>query len=688
MVLHPEVAVWGPYSGKLQNGSDSVKLYRPDAPDLTGVAPYFLVDEVDYTDSAPWPGEADGTGVSLQRFSLSQYGNDPINWRAGAPSAGSDSGGGTPPTIVAQPTSVTVVGFSPATFGVSATGSELLQYQWRRNGINLDGATNATLTFNAAPLTDASFSVLVFNAAGAVISSNALLTVLIPAKFMEQPQDATVFPLTNVSFSVTVGTISPVRYQWQRNGADIPGAADPVFAISNVQPTNAGDYAVVVTDAVGPVLSQTARLTVLTHPVFLQEPTNRVVVTGSSATLPASATSSTAVRYQWLCNATNLPNATNASLVISNAQAADSGLYAVIATDSYGSITSMVATLTVVAPPALIQQPGSRTVVVGQPFELTAQVSGTAPFYCRWRKNFTSITNIVEPSTTVRLPFPSAVLTNAGVYETIITNLSFGVGVPALRSASAYVIVLQPPADQAVRPGSNVTLRAIVSYPTNFTDKYWWVFNGSSTLAAGTNIAGVTNTLFTNDLALNSFSAAQEGNYTFLLSNAVVVTNTVIVTNPPVPPATNSTYTTNRVAATNLIGAPAAFTVAVQMDSNGDGIPDWWATANGFDPLASIASLDPDGDGVKNLDEYLALTNPNDGNSYLRLLSGGAFTDGIILEFNAASNRAYVVEYRDLVDVAPWQELQAIPAAPANRLIRLTNAPPGYLQRYYRLTIP
>ena len=206
---------------------------------------------------------------------------------------------------------------------------------------------------------------------------------------------------------------------------------------------------------------------------------------------------------------------------------------------------------------------------------------------------------------------------------------------------------------------------------------------------AGTNITGATNTVFTNNLTLNSFSAAQEGNYTFLLSNrAVLVTNMLIFTNPPVPPDTTTTYTTNYLTATNFVGMPAAFTVAVRLDSNGDGIPDSWAVANGFDVLASIASLDSDGDGMNNLQEYLAGTNPKDGQSYLRVETGGAVSKGVILQFNAASNRAYAVEYRDQVNVAPWQKLQGIPAAPANRVVRLTNAVPGSFQRYYRLTIP
>jgi hypothetical protein len=82
----------GPYSGKLDNSSESVELVRPDPPQTSGsdagLVPYVLVDKVAYLDRAPWPMGADGLGQSLQRVSVSGYGNDPTNWVAAAPTPG------------------------------------------------------------------------------------------------------------------------------------------------------------------------------------------------------------------------------------------------------------------------------------------------------------------------------------------------------------------------------------------------------------------------------------------------------------------------------------------------------------------------------------------------------------------------------------------------------------------------
>lgn len=79
----------GPFAGKLDNSTESVELARPDAPQTigndAGLVPYLLVDKVVYQDRGAWPTNADGRGMSLQRVSVTGYGNEPTNWVAAAP---------------------------------------------------------------------------------------------------------------------------------------------------------------------------------------------------------------------------------------------------------------------------------------------------------------------------------------------------------------------------------------------------------------------------------------------------------------------------------------------------------------------------------------------------------------------------------------------------------------------------
>ena len=84
----------------------------------------------------------------------------------------------TPPTITSQPTNETVYVGQIATFSVSASGTQLLSYQWTFDTTNIVGATNATFTLPDVQFTNAgNYAVVVSNLVESVLSSNAVLTV-------------------------------------------------------------------------------------------------------------------------------------------------------------------------------------------------------------------------------------------------------------------------------------------------------------------------------------------------------------------------------------------------------------------------------------------------------------------------------------------------------------------------------
>ena len=82
------VGLLGPYDGKLSNSGEKLELSKPGDIDENLIRYYILVDKVSYSDTAPWPENADGDGASLSRKIASDYGNDPNNWLGQTPTPG------------------------------------------------------------------------------------------------------------------------------------------------------------------------------------------------------------------------------------------------------------------------------------------------------------------------------------------------------------------------------------------------------------------------------------------------------------------------------------------------------------------------------------------------------------------------------------------------------------------------
>jgi hypothetical protein len=287
----PEVPVYGPYRGQLDNSSDDIRLERPDNPEA-GDVPYIRVDRVEYQDTNGWPSEADGNIPSLQRRDVLAYGNDPTNWVAVGPSAGRPHiPGGTPPTVVTQPANVTAIVGRSATLSVAVGGTAPFFYQWRFNNENIYGANSAVLSIPVLQADQAgTYNVVIFNSAGSVQSADAQISVLFPPTVVLQPTNRNVrirpdpnsAPATNVTFTTAGSSInSALSYQWRFNGVNIPGAIGASVTITNVQIENEGFYSCAISDSVDTVETVGARLTPWISPTVVQAPVGQAIADGS-----------------------------------------------------------------------------------------------------------------------------------------------------------------------------------------------------------------------------------------------------------------------------------------------------------------------------------------------------------------------------------------------------------------------
>jgi hypothetical protein len=306
------VPVFGPFQGKLDNSADIARLEKPDAPE-GGEVPWVLVDAVAYSDTAPWPAGADGFGPSLHRRDPAQYGSDPINWVAAAPSPGRAFADGAAPVITAQPTDQTPLATTDTRFSVVASGPAPLRYQWRFNGANLSGATNALLVLtNVQPEQAGVYSVGVFNPTGFAQSSNVALSVLFGPWFLRHPQSTNARAGTTVSFSALALGGAPLTYQWTLNGTSIPDATNATLVLPTVQESHAGVYRALAADPAGAVPSAPATLTLLFDPVIVQPPLSQRMVAGANVTLSVRVTNNATlpIGYRWRRNNATAPGGT------------------------------------------------------------------------------------------------------------------------------------------------------------------------------------------------------------------------------------------------------------------------------------------------------------------------------------------------------------------------------------------
>ena len=166
------------------------------------------------------------------------------------------------PAISTQPTNLTILSGNNAIFTAIAGGSTPLAYHWRKNGTNLvnggniSGATSNVLTFTAATTSNnGSYSVVVTNAYGAVTSSVAALTVVLPPAITNPLTNLTVeCGSNNVTFTTSTTGTAPLNFQWNLDGTPVLGATNTSFSLANVHLPN-HLISVTVTNPYGSVTS-------------------------------------------------------------------------------------------------------------------------------------------------------------------------------------------------------------------------------------------------------------------------------------------------------------------------------------------------------------------------------------------------------------------------------------------------
>ncbi len=373
-----------------------------------------------------------------------------------------------------------------------------------------------------------------------------------------------------------------------------------------------------------------------------------VVLVGRVPPLPGPGT------LAWFKDGELLAGATNSMLRLTNVTAAATGAYTIQADSGFQSLTSAPIRITAVplvvdvSPRAQAVRPGSNALFSGIFF-------GPAPSEFQWQFNGLALAGAIGG----QLMVTNVQLSSEGAYRLIAAN-TYG------RATSAPVrlgVLINPsvvisPASQAVTPGATATFAfQIAGHPPPFG----FQLRRSTTL--------VTN--YVSDRPIGFLSL-------FNVQPAAAGTYRIIVTNAANP-------------SPGLSIGPV--TVSLLADFDHDGLPDAWEIAHGLSTNnPADASFDLDHDGLSNLEEYLAGTDPTAAASALRIdnlfpLPGSGF----VLQFNAAGNHAYVIQTRPDIDpstTGPWEPLAEILNGAIPRTISFTNIALPTNSAYFRIATP
>lgn len=296
------------------------------------------------------------------------------------------------PAVSTHPASTSVAEGATVTLTAAFTGNPTPTLQWRRNGVDLVGATAATHQFTAAQINNGdTYDCVATNTEGTATTNAATLTVFPAVSITQQPANVSITEGQTATFSVVALSQFGVTYQWRRNGVAISGATSASLVMPDVLLSQNGEQYTCTVAALGTtLLSSIATLSVSAQVVPVTIGTNPAsvsVLEGYPVTFSVSVTGSQPISYQWRRNGISISGAVGSSYSLSAASLSDNGaVYTVAVTNPFGTVVSAAATLTV-----------SQSQQTGLPYSLELS---------DWRAG-----RVVTPS---RAPFFSAALMSGG----------------------------------------------------------------------------------------------------------------------------------------------------------------------------------------------------------------------------------------------------------------------------------
>jgi len=338
-----------------------------------------------------------------------------------------------------------------------------ISVRWRKNGVLIDGETDRILSLTGISLEHAgSYEAVITDSIGAeTVATAGTLDILQAPQIVAQPESQIVFEGGEANFAVTAVADGDLSYQWFFNDSPVveaPNAA--VWQVPSVNSDKVGSYFVEVAGAGGSRRSSAANLELLESTRIVTPPFSSAAPQGSSVTLSVEAVGSGPLAYQWTLNGSEVPGANQAAFLVSDLQSENAGDYRVLVSGPGGEVQSSVATLTLLAPPALTIEPVGGSRFVGESISFQVEATGGVPLSYQWSKDGQEIPGAISPFLTLT----NLSGTDSGSYSVVVSNTA-----GTAQSANALLTVVSEVGDPTlissivVTPGNagshfNVTL--------------------------------------------------------------------------------------------------------------------------------------------------------------------------------------------------------------------------------------
>ena len=335
------------------------------------------------------------------------------------------------PAIVIPPQGASVFTGAPVTLAATIDGVPAPTFQWRKDTVNLPGATNSTYPIASAALTDAgAYELVATNSVASVTTPSVAVLVTKRSQTITFATPVTTAVAgTGIALNATADSGLPVSFTLVSGtgslaGSSLTGTGGTVV----VRALQAGNGSF---DAAASVDRTFSFIAGALSPFITSAPVDQTVLAGTAVTFRVSAVGSPPPAFQWQKDGAAIAGATTAALTLASAAIADTARYTVVATNAAGAAIASAA-LTVRAAPVIVTAPASATVSAGTPASFTVVATGAPTPTFQWRKNGTAITG----ATTTALNFASASSGDAGRYDVVVTN-----SIGTMTSAAATLTV-------------------------------------------------------------------------------------------------------------------------------------------------------------------------------------------------------------------------------------------------------